>query len=138
MLGGALAEVERSRDRIAALDARLAWRDEAQITHYPDCWQDHYGCAMERIKALEGERDALLAAKEFEDSHPQGLFSLLTRAYEQRDALKVDAERYRWLRSNRRVGNAKLMMWATGQGRYDDVSQEDAMDAAIDAAKEKP
>ena len=56
----------------------------------------------------------------------------------ERDALKQDAERYRWLRSNRRVGNAKLMMWATGQGRYDDVSQEDAMDAVIDAAKEKP
>ena len=56
----------------------------------------------------------------------------------EREALAKDAERYRWLRSNRRVGNAKLMMWATGQGRYDDVSQVDAMDAAIDAARSKP
>ena len=47
------------QERAERAEARLAWRDEAQITHYEGCWRNHYGCAMERIKALEGERDAL-------------------------------------------------------------------------------
>ena len=38
--------------RAKRAEARLAWRDEAQITHYPDCWQDHYGCAKDAVSLL--------------------------------------------------------------------------------------
>ena len=53
------ARAERAEAEVSQMQSRQRWRDEAQITHYEGCWRDHYGCAMERIKALEGERDAL-------------------------------------------------------------------------------
>jgi len=52
-----LAAADSWKDEAQRLQHVQRWRDEAQITHYPDCWQDHYACAMERIKALEAERD---------------------------------------------------------------------------------
>ena len=59
------ARAERAEAEVAQMQSRQRWRDEAQITHYEGCWRDHYGCAMERIKALEGERDALKRIKCF-------------------------------------------------------------------------
>jgi len=63
--GTMLRTAERAEAEVAQLQSRQRWRDEAQITHYEGCWRDHYGCAMERIKALEGERDALKRIKCF-------------------------------------------------------------------------
>jgi len=46
------AEAELARARY-----QLRWRaEDTGATHYEGCWRDHYGCAMERIKALEGEQ----------------------------------------------------------------------------------
>jgi chromosome segregation ATPase len=81
MLAGALAQMETERQR--------AERAEAQITHYPDCWRDHYGCAMERIKALEGERDALKAELAQEELEHDRATIMHATAIKERDALKA-------------------------------------------------
>ena len=48
---------ERAEAELARARYQLRWRaEDTGATHYEGCWRDHYGCAMERIKALEGEQ----------------------------------------------------------------------------------
>jgi hypothetical protein len=63
-----------------------------------ECAEAELAACRQRVAELEQERDKLQTDKEFEASHPQGLFSLLNRAYEQRDAaLERERERDAWI-----------------------------------------
>ena len=55
----------------------------------------------------------------------------------ERDALREDAERYRWLRSPSTLGRGMVHVWATGEGRYN-VWHLNELDERIDAARRKP
>lgn len=46
---------------------------------------------------------------------------------------RIDAARYRWLRSWKRTADYKVSRWIAGEGRYDPLPQEGGLDAAIDA-----
>ena len=95
--------------------------------------------AAERIAALEAERDIANARA---DTHLADAYSMR----DQRDALAKDAERYRWLRGHmfftkREWGTyaefPESMIFAVPVSA-ENKKQNDAIDAAIDAAKEKP
>ena len=53
------------------------------------------------------------------------------------EALRKDAERYRWLRSGQRTGLWMISAWLSGCGRYEPVPFENELDAAIDAARKE-
>jgi hypothetical protein len=89
--------------------------------------------AEARIADLERERDELQTAKEFEASHPQGLFSLLNRAYEQRDALAKDAERYRFMRSPL-AGEYGIVQSEFWEELSFKLCREEKMDELVDGA----
>ena len=55
--------------------------------------------------------------------------------YERAESLETDALRYRWLRSWNRVGTHMVCAWRHGEGKYESLPQESALDAAIDAAR---
>ena len=121
----AAAELTRLRERVAELEAEMSGMIQTAIIY------------RRQIREQRGLLAAMMIRCSMSTGHGDTLADLVTELEPQIEALRADAERYRWLRSNRRVGNAKLMMWATGQGRYDDVSQEAGMDAAIDAVRGK-
>ena len=54
-------------------------------------------------------------------------------ATKQLEPERVDAKRYRWLRSWKRTAYYKVSRWIAGEGRYDPLPQEGGLDAAIDA-----
>jgi len=93
---------------------------------------------MERIAALEAERDCANARA---DTHLADAYSMR----DHREALAKDAERYRWLRGcmwwrtdpfAQDVGNMGTGYWQTKL--FKQVVGKPDLDAAIDAAREKP
>ena len=54
-------------------------------------------------------------------------------ATKQLEPERVDAKRYRWLRSWGRTADYKVSRWVAGEGRYEPLPQEGGLDAAIDA-----
>lgn len=60
----------------------------------------------------------------------------LEEVTKQLEPARIDAERYRWLRSWKRVGRYMVSAWKVGEGRYEPLPQEDALDAIIDEARQ--
>lgn len=100
---------------------------------------------VEDYKTLKAERDALKAENEAlqNTKHyeaPRGFVLnpdyLVPELQAERDALLVDAERYRWLRDNVYAGvnRHNECLWAI-RGLYEKDGQ--SFDAAIDAARGK-
>ena len=91
----------------------------------------------ERIAALEAERDC---ANDRAATHLADAYSMR----DQRDALKVDAERYRWLRKFGEDGTPHIAVedYIPRLSQQSDFRirwlYEKEADAAIDAAREKP
>ena len=92
---------------------------------------------MERIAALEAERDCANARA---DTHLADAYSMR----DHREALKVDAERYRWLRKFGEDGTPHIAVedYIPRLSQQSDFRirwlYEKEADAAIDAAREKP
>ena len=101
---------ERETELAAALQAVTAERDAWIAENSPGGWIDN----------LRKERDALLEDKKF------NMISFMA-VLESRDALKADADRYRWLRSRVPGGTYRVMGVIYSEGGT-------GVDAAIDQA----
>jgi len=129
MLGGALAEVERSRERIAALEA-----ERADLIKINNKWAGEWDAMREERDALAGTISQQIDA--------------LQRLVCERDMLNADAERYRFIRSPL-AGDSGVVQKELWVEFCYKTCREDKMDALIDgamrllryhidAAKEKP
>jgi hypothetical protein len=56
-LPGEWVRAEPAGKRIADLEAKLAYRESAQITHSEECWRLHPTCAVRKVEDLIGKLD---------------------------------------------------------------------------------
>jgi hypothetical protein len=88
---------------------------------------DTIAAQQAEIAALREEVTRLTHNQRIQDSTTAAVM-------EQRDALKADAERYRWLKTRLEVPGA-MQSWLRFQGWSQDTKFEPSIDAAIDAAR---
>ena len=69
---------------------------EEERTHWDGCHTAHLDCAILKIVTLEAERDEA-------DNDKLRAIGLCDVVIAERDALREDAERYRWLLDNRHI-----------------------------------
>ncbi len=120
----AAATIEAQAQEIERLHSRLEWRDgNTGDTHYEGCWRDHYGCAMAEITRLQMENDGLCNPEELRQTR-----EALGKAEAERDALRQDAERYRWIRS------IDANQWDALFGSLPRNATHERIDRAIDSA----
>ena len=82
----------RGYDKGWPVGTNLLTADQARAM-FEHCVSDALAAQAERIKELEGDRDKQIGRKEHYKR-------ILRETESERDALRQDAERYRWLRDN--------------------------------------
>ena len=145
------AEVERLRERLIAFeDEQISYADRlGDMVGQDDTEPLHAAIArvMAEREALRADAERLRSmadhARQFAESFHRVVVKKRDYERQQVDALRADAERYRWLRGEQDdivVGSHPGAMdygMSTIIGTYDEWLAGDELDAAIDAARKE-